>query len=186
MAKITNRTKNQLTDVALAQGWSSDQLYRAEAQEFTDAFLSGFGIFVGLHNKLNNTNLSVEDALWTSDMVEAYQAVSGIVKATTGSKTTTVAKKSQAKSTGKPKSTKRLSYEQFQVENGTSVAHAIYKEMKKQGTAFSRIEIAKALGIRLSTVCGQIFAMEEAGLVRVVGTKIDADSNRKVELLQAQ
>lgn len=193
MAKITQRTKNQITDVAVNTAFDGNQLYREEAQKLTQDFLTSFGIFVGFYNKVNNTTMSVEDALHNDDMLPLYFAMSNDLKegvaSTTQNNTTAIVPVGQpnyTKRVGKPKSTKRLSYEQFQVENGTSVAHAIYKEMRKQGQAMSRIEIARALNIRLSTVCGQIFAMEEAGLVQCVGTKVDPDSNRKVELLIAR
>lgn len=190
MAKITADTQNKLTDAALAASWSSDQMYREEAKKFTQDFLAKFGIFVGLYNRLNGTSLSVEQALWTTDMVELFQAVSqGIQAAAGNSQPNTIAvasvrqPNSRKKLTGKPKSTKRLSYEQFQVENGTSVAHLIYKHLKAQNTPMSRTEIAKALNLRLSTVCGAVFSMIDAGLVYVSGRTIDQDSNREVEIV---
>jgi hypothetical protein len=185
MAKIQTNTKNQLTDVALAKGWNADQMYREEAKQFTQDFLTKFGVFVGLYNKTNGTVLSVEDALFTESILDLYVQATNLIKNTSNPSSTTVAAASQVKSnvSKKPKSTKKLSYEQFQVENGTSVAHAIYTFLKKQDVPMSRLEIATAMKIRLSTVCGQIHAMAEAGLVHVVGEKIDENSNRTVELL---
>jgi predicted transcriptional regulator len=83
------------------------------------------------------------------------------------------------------KSTKRLSYEQFQTEHGSTVAHKIYRFLREQNTALSRQQIANEMGIRLSTVCGQIHPMLDAGLVVTQGTTTDPDSGRKVELIFA-
>lgn len=191
MAKITADTKNKLTDAALATAWSSDQMYREEAKRFTQDFLAKFGIFVGLYNRLNGTNLSVEQALWTTDMVDLFSAVSQDIRdgfngnppsSPKGISVVGVSQpNSKKKINGKPKSTKRLSYEQFQVENGTSVAHLIYKHLKKEDAPKSRTEIARELNLRLSTVCGAVFQMIDAGLVYVSGRIIDQDSNREVE-----
>lgn len=126
----------------------------------TGEFLLEFAGFVTAYNAANGTNLSVE----------SYTIIANPVK---------------VKGKKAAKSTKALSYEQFQQENGSSVAHAIYKMMKAEGVPMSRVEIAQTLAIRLSTVCGQIHLMLEAGLVAVVGTKVDENSNRTVELIQA-
>jgi DNA-binding transcriptional ArsR family regulator len=187
MSKVSQRTQNQLTDVVVAQGFNADQIYREEAKAYTQNFLAKFGIFVGLYNKLNNTSHSVENALCTSLILDQYIATAAFLQGNTTASTPTVARKTaKVKTNGKPKTTKALSYADFQEENGTAVAHAIYAYLKKQNQAISRSEIAKGMGIRLSTVCGQIFPMEEAGLVTVVGTKIDESSGRSVEILIAR
>ena len=163
-------------------------MYREEAKQFTADFLTKFGIFVGLYNKLNNTSLSVEQALWTIDLVELFTAVANGIKASSvnnhiANPLVSQQKSSKKKLNSKPKSTKALSYEQFQVENGTSVAHEIYKYIKKQNIPMSRAEIASGISVRLSTVCGQVNKMIDAGLLYVAGRKLDVDSNREVEIL---
>ena len=135
-----------------------------------------FGIFVGLFNKLNGTSISVNEALKCPAMVDSFK----ITSASLQSNTTTQVVKTQAKSAS---STKKLSYEQFQSANGTSVAYKIYKHMKAVNKKMSRADIAAEMNIRLSTVCGQINLMLEAGLVEVTGTKVDLSSNREVEVL---
>lgn len=139
-------------------------------------FNAKFGIFVGLYNKLNGTTISVADALQCQAMLDAF----AITSASLQSNSTTQLVQSQAKSAG---STKKLSYEAFQKDYGSSVAYKIYTHMKKTNTKMSRAEIADSMGIRLSTVCGQINAMVKAGLVQVTGKKIDKASKREVEVL---
>lgn len=177
MAKLTSKTKNELTDIIVDVVYDESQFYRQEAKALTEDFLKKFGIFVGLYNKLNSTALSVENALYDNDIVAQFRIVSGLMQNNVKSPKTA--------STGikRPKSTKLLSYEQFQLENGTRAEHSIYKLLKKQNQGLSRTEIAKKLSIRVSTVCGAISRMMEAGLVTVTGIKIDEETNRKVELL---
>ena len=137
---------------------------------------TSFGVFVGLFNKLNNTSFSVKEALSNPELTQLFAATAQTLQ----SNTTTASVKSQAKSS---KNTKKLSYEQFQTEHGTTVAHAIYSYCKAQGVALSRAEIAEGLNVRLSTVCGQVFNLIEAGLLAVNGTKVDENSGREVETL---
>jgi len=133
-----------------------------------------FGIFVGFYNKINNTSVSVKAALSDLEIVSLYEKAAVVTKCTPS-----LIKK-------QVKSTKSLSYEQFQVENGTSVAHAIYKHLRTTKSTLSRTEIADSLAVRLCTVCGQVNAMLTAGLLEVAGTKIDELSNRTVEILRAK
>ncbi len=182
MAKITRTTKQGITNKALEVGFNADQMYRAEAKVYTDAFLASFGIYVGFYNKINGTALSVEQALWEDSILTAYQVSAMTVRNT--NKANGIPKAPAKAASKAPKSTKRLSYEAFKTENGTSVAHLIYKALK-QDPAMSRTEIATSLQLRLSTVCGQIVPLMEAGLVQVSGTAIDENSNRTVELLTA-
>ena len=139
--------------------------------------LEEFGIYVGLFNKINKTSISVKEALRTERMVHQYIAVSSGMQAETVTAETIISKRS--------KSTKALSYAQFQVKNGTSVAHSIYQRLKSSKTPQTRYELASTMSIRLSTICGQITPMEIAGLVKVVGTKKDPITLRTVELLVA-
>lgn len=187
MSKVSQRTINQIADAAVIKGWNSDQNYREEAIAYTKDFLAKFGIFVGLYNRLNNTSLSVEQALWKTEVLEKYTAISFFLQGNSSVFSTSAPKKvKKVKMNGKPRTTKAISYQDFQTEHGTSVAYSIYTFLKKQNTPLSRAEIAQQMGIRLSTVCGQIFPMEEAGLVTVVGTKIDENSQRTVEVLMAR
>ena len=135
---------------------------------------TSFGVFVGLYNKLNNTSFSVKQALSTPELTQLFAATAQTLQ----SNTITTSSKSQGKSS---KSTKKLSYEAFQTEHGTTVAHAIYSYCKTQGVSLSRAEIADGLNVRLSTVCGQVFNLIEAGLLVVDGTKVDENSGREVE-----
>lgn len=134
-----------------------------------------FGVFVGLYNKINNTSFSVKSALADSELVELFKATTQSLK----TNTTTDSSKSQAKSS----STKKLSYDAFQNSHGTTVAHLIYKLLKTSKKPMSRTEIAQELNIRISTVCGQVYKLMEAGLCKVAGTKIDSESEMKVETL---
>lgn len=187
MSKVSQRTINQITDAAVIKGWNADQSYRDEAIVYTREFLAKFGIFVGLYNRLNNTSFSVEQALWKTEILDKYTAVSFFLQGNSSVFSITAPKKfKRVKIERKPKTTKTISYQDFQTEHGTSVAYCIYKFLKQQNEPFSRAEIAKQMGIRLSTVCGQIFSMEEAGLVTVVGTKLDEESQRTVEILVAR
>lgn len=133
-----------------------------------------FGIFVGLYNKLNGTTYTVNEALQSQTILDTFSITTASLKSTTQ----TV--QSQLKNVT---STKKLSYEAFQKEHGSSVAYKIYTFMKQTNTSMSRAEIAEAMGIRLSTVCGQINQMAKAGLVQIVGNKIDKSSKREVETL---
>ena len=183
MAKITKNTKTTVTNKALEVGFDSNQSYRAEAKMYTDAFLASFGIYVGFYNKINGPALSVEQALWEDSILVAYQVSAMTVRNT--NKANGIPKAPAKAASKAPKSTKRLSYEAFKAENGTSVAHVIYSALKTSSEPMSRADLAATLKIRLSTICGQVVPLEEAGLIQVVGSKIDADSNRTVELLTA-
>jgi len=133
-----------------------------------------FGIFVGFYNKINNTSISVKEAAATLEITSIYEKVSVVAKCIP----LTVIKK--------VKSTKSLSYEHFQAQNGTSVAHTIYKHLKTTKGQVSRREIAEALSLRLSTVCGQVNALLGAGVLEVIGAKVDEQSDRSVEVLRAK
>lgn len=185
MSKITQRTKNQLTDVALAQGWEDSQAFREEATAYTQEFLKRFGIFVGFYNRINNTSMSVEDALHDLDIVSLFSSTVKVVK-TPNSNTTTVIKQAQPKKSKRAKSTKRLSYEAFQTDFGSSVDHLVYQGMKSTGNPVTRSEIAQTYKLRIQTVCGVVNRLEEAGLVICVGRVIDEDTKRPVELMQAR
>ena len=151
----------------------TDHDYAAEAKLFNENFLCKFQLFVDLYNKLNNVTLSVNDALWVESIVDQFTAVSITLQA----QTATPIKRNT-------KSTKLLSYEQFNAENGTSTAHTIFNQLRGKQPQ-TRSELAVALDMRLSTVCGQVTPLLVAGLVRVVGTKLDSSSNRLVETLVA-
>jgi DNA-binding transcriptional ArsR family regulator len=182
MSKITKNTKNKIINKVVQVEFGSDQTQRVEATAFADNFLKGFGIYVGLYNKINGTALSVESALWEESIMKSYQMISNLVRTTN---TLNKIPQAPAKIASKaPKSTKKLSYEAFQAENGTSVAHLIYAFLKNN-EPMTRTELATRLKLRLSTVCGQIVPLQDAGLVSVIGTKIDEDSNRTVEILKA-
>lgn len=134
-----------------------------------------FGIFVGLYNKLNNTDYSVAEALQSQTILDTFKITAASLQSTTQ----TV--QNQLKNV--TSSTKRLSYESFQKSHGSSVAYKIYTFLKQENSPLSRAEIASKMGIRLCTVCGQVNAMAKAGLVEVVGTKVDETSEREVETL---
>ena len=136
--------------------------------------LTSFGVFVGLYNKLNNTSFSVKQALSNPELTTLFAATAQTLQ----SNTITTSVKNQVKSS---KSTKRFSYEAFQTEHGTTAAHAIYSYCKTQNKSLSRAEIADGLNMRLSTVCGQVFNLIEAGLLVVDGTKVDEKTGREVE-----
>lgn len=176
MAKISKTTMNKLVNQTVTDSFDNDQAYRTEAKKITDDFTKKFGIFVGLYNKLNSTKFSVEQALQEDALVDTYFTISDTLTKADATN----------KPTSKPtvKSTKALSYEQFKEENGDSVAHLIYNHLNTNGF-LSRREIATQLKLRLSSVCGRIAELEEAGLVYVCGTKLDTDSNRMVELISS-
>jgi len=148
----------------------------SKSQTTAQQNLASFGVFVGLFNKLNNTSFSVTEALSNSELTGLF----AVTAQTLQSEYITTSVKSQAKSS---KSTKRLSYDEFQVKNGTSIAHSIYKYCKQVNKPLSRNDIAQGLNIRLSTTCGQVHALVKAGLLTVEGSKIDQASEMKVETL---
>jgi DNA-binding transcriptional regulator GbsR (MarR family) len=184
MAKITKQTKVQQITNTILSDFNSDDSYREEARIVTENFLKSFGIFVGLYNKLNNTVLSVEDALYEDTIMQAYKTMSAELK--TVKKIVGTPEAITKMVNKRPKSTKLLSYEAFKASNGSSCAHLIYTELKKSKEPMTRAELSSVLDLRISTVCGRINELEEAGLVWVVGTKVDEDSQRQVELLQTR
>jgi len=77
--------------------------------------------------------------------------------------------------------TKSKSYEKSK-KGASSVGLAIQKAISARGE-LSRTELAEHTGIRLSTICGQVKRMLNEGQLIIVGSKIDKDSDREVELL---
>lgn len=76
--------------------------------------------------------------------------------------------------------TKLLSYSASQ--NTSSANHLkIIQLLQKQD--MSRNELADASGLRLSTVCGRVKELLDAGFVAVVDKKLDPATNRMVEVL---
>jgi hypothetical protein len=80
--------------------------------------------------------------------------------------------------------TKVESYHQFQQQFQTETYQAIYAHISKSECPISRNDIANALDMRIQTVCARIAEMLEAEAVTVVGTKIDSDTKRKVEIIE--
>lgn len=79
--------------------------------------------------------------------------------------------------------TKVESYNSFMKYYSGPVYQAVYNALCAADCALSRAEIAHRANLRLSTVCGRIAELMEAGAISVSGTKIDTDTNRKVEVL---
>lgn len=178
MAKIAQNTKTQITDTFLNTFFNNDQNQRPQAILMAEEYIAKFGIFLGFYNKVNNTSIGVDQGLHIPDLVKLYNDTITDVKNKIVCPAVVAASK-------KPKSTKLLSYQAFQNNYGTSVAHTVYKTLKTSSQALSRVEIAQQANLRLSTVCGQVSLLKQSGLVKISGTKIDPDSNREVETLEA-
>jgi hypothetical protein len=80
--------------------------------------------------------------------------------------------------------TKVASYHFFMKHYYGQVYQTVYNTLSSSETSLSRAEIANRSNLRLSTVCARVAELMEAGAIRVVGTKIDSDTNRKVEILE--
>ena len=91
--------------------------------------------------------------------------------------------KPQKPSVVKRNITKVESYREFQANYGADVYQQVYSAISQSDEPMSRADIAGSTGLRLSTVCGRVAELIEAGAVYVVGTKIDERSDRNVEVL---
>lgn len=89
----------------------------------------------------------------------------------------------------KPKTKKNItkvaSYAYFMEHYYGKVYQTVYNTLSSSDTPLSRADLANRSGLRLSTVCARVAELLEARAIRVVGTKIDSDTNRKVEILEA-
>lgn len=194
MAKMSAESKKKLVEVAESGDWLNNPEQREQAKRSAEDFMNKFGIFVGLFNRLNKTSFSVQKAAWTPGMIELYSSVRENMEAAAANNPRMASSTTSYKPSGRlavnkkaskktKASTKKLSYEQFQVQNGTSVAYTIYKHLKDNQAIMTRTELAKALNLRVSTVCGAVFQLVDSGLLKVVGKTMDKNSNREVETL---
>ena len=79
--------------------------------------------------------------------------------------------------------TKVTSYKMFLEEYQGDTYNAIYNTIYHSERHLSRAEIAEYTGIRLSTVCGRVSELMDAGAISVTGKKLDKETNRLVEVL---
>lgn len=134
-----------------------------------------FGVFVGLYNKLNDTNLSVKQAATIDSLVKTFNASQQFLKE---AHTNVVSKQFDC---GVPDSgsTKFKSYSLLDMPN---VDKKVYDIIVKN-PGLSRYEITGRLSNRLSTICGAVNRLTNNGFVRATGTKIDEETQRQVETL---
>lgn len=134
-------------------------------QKDNNEFLKQFGIFTGFYNKVNNTNLTVKQALTSNDMRDLFQSF--------------------AEATAKIKINKNEStkYRSYSLLNIPEVDKEVLQYVKSNNNK-SRADIAAATGLRLSTVCGAISRLVNNKMLEVSGTKRDPKSNRNVETLK--
>jgi len=83
----------------------------------------------------------------------------------------------------KTTSTKFSSYVDFETKHGKTKRFEVYKYLKAVDLPLSRQDISDFTGEKLSTICARIHELKQDGLVVVVGTKRDPETNKKVQLL---
>jgi hypothetical protein len=125
-----------------------------------------FGIFVGLFNKVNDSKISVKNALKNKEMVELYESVQVSVKKDVKINTT---------------STKRRSLEQTDLPKTRA---EVYDYIKKNPSK-TRWGISVGMDRRINIICGRVNELIESGLVYVDGEAIDLNTGRKVETISA-
>lgn len=125
-----------------------------------------FGIFVGLLNKTNATKYSVKQAQSNPAIVAMFTSIQGVIL---GAPVST-------------QSTKSKSWTITHLETATNCRALVYKFLKNIGPS-TRQEIASFTSLRLSSVCGRVNELIADNKLVVIGTVIDPNSNREVELI---
>ena len=88
----------------------------------------------------------------------------------------------------KPKAPKKMitkvnSYNDFMKTYASQSYQLIYQALRSSPDPISRADIAEHSGLRMSTICGRIAELLEAGVVSIAGTKKDSDTNKEVETI---
>jgi len=133
-----------------------------------------FGIFVGFYNRANGTNWSVNEAAKDNGMVELFTSTMSAVSRTG-------LQLEVRTSTSRP-STKRVSLDEFRAANGNRVGIRVLNYIESSGGDY-RASIAKALGLRISTVCARVNELKAMGLIESTGTTVDPVTNKSVEVV---
>lgn len=133
-----------------------------------------FGIFVGLYNRTNETNLSVKQAAMIDAMVTLFMRTQYVLS----SAHKVVASNPNFKDRT---STKLKSYSMLDIPK----VDGEVLDYIKANPALSRYEIAEGLNIRLSTICGAVNRLAFNNFVFPSGIKVDQETKRKVEAISA-
>lgn len=147
------------------------ELHSPETKELSKAF----GIFVGLYNKINNTNFSVKAASTEPSLILAFDYSQKMLTKTHNYLSDNNPNYSNVRST------KIKSYTLLDIPKNDRKIYNYIKENSNQ----SRVDIAYGLGIRVSTVCGAVNRLLHNALVHVTGIKIDPETNKKAETISS-
>ena len=175
---VTSINQNQKLSGVAGLEQEVKNLYLKEAMEASQKFFLNFETFIVLFNKANDTQWYSTEALSEKSIVDLYnQTISLLMKPLDFTPIT-------GKKASKKVSTKRMSLEKLRKGKvDVTAKEAIYSLLKMSDKPLSRYEIAQSLGLRLSTVCGQMNCLILSGRTKVVGTKIDVLSDRVVETI---
>jgi uncharacterized membrane protein len=133
-----------------------------------------YGIFVGLFNKENNTEISVKAALQMPEMIELFKAIGQACQGVKSQLTSSIEKVQS-------KTTRRRSLN----ETDLSKVDLQVLQLIRQNSGKSRAEIAGSLKRRISTICASASRLNKAGLIYASGEILDLETNRTVEVLSA-
>lgn len=128
-----------------------------------------FGRFVGMINLMNNTKISVKDALKDDSLVGLYNKIHSI---------SSKFNKPLTKSSTSRRALDKLTHEGKLGEYQLLVLNAIRDHGK-----ITRIELSETLNLPINTICARVNELLKMNKIYVSGEKFNHRSNRDVECL---
>lgn len=131
-----------------------------------------FGVFVGLYNKLNETEISVKKA-WKDPLFQTLFMNAELTLL-----------QHSVKNNPRYQHLSSTKFKSYSLLDIPKVDNQVYQFLLKNPD-LSRAEISDFTGIRLQTVCGAINRLMHNQLVIVIGEKRDIETEREVQTLRA-
>lgn len=128
-----------------------------------------FGIYVGLMNKLTNSNIAVKDALKNPAMVGLFTKLNSISTKFVGNIEST--------------STRRRSLNKLREDNKLGEYQLLVYKAIRDTKKITRQELAEHLNMPINTVCARVRELIDMNKVYVSGETFNEQTKRYVECL---